>query len=131
MSRMPTFAVALFFIVMFGAPAAADVAQDRERCATGSNPDEKLAACSRLISSGKLEGPELPADYHIRGTGYNEKKDHYDRAMRDFDEAIRLNPKDASYYRPRGYAYYHKGDYDRAIRDFDEAIRLDPKRANP
>ena len=54
------------------------------------------------------------------------EKGNYDRAITDFDEAIRLDPKVAvSFYR-RGLAYDHQGQHNRAIADFDEAIRLDP-----
>jgi len=49
------------------------------------------------------------------------------RAIADYNEAIRLNPKYAGAYNLRGRAYHDKGDNDRAIGDYDEAIRLDPK----
>jgi len=53
----------------------------------------------------------------------------YDRAIADYSEAIRLNPKYATAYNNRGLGYKQKGDYDRAIADFNDAIRLDPKYA--
>jgi Tfp pilus assembly protein PilF len=52
---------------------------------------------------------------------------HPDRALRLFDEAIRLEPKDPDAYVGRGRAYVELGQTARAIQDFDEAIRLDPK----
>ena len=62
-----------------------------------------------------------------RGNAYSDKGDN-DRAIADYSEAIRLDPKHSP--RPtqrRGLAYRDKGDYDRAIADYNEAIRLDPK----
>ena len=56
-------------------------------------------------------------------------KGDYDRAMADFNETIRLDPKHALAFRRRGVIYAKKGDYDRAIADYNEAIRLDPKYA--
>ena len=53
-------------------------------------------------------------------------KRQYDRATTDFDEAIRLNPKNAIALFGRGTAYHCKGHCDRALADYDEAIRLDP-----
>jgi len=48
----------------------------------------------------------------------------YDRAIADFTEAIRLDPKCGSAYRGRGNAYKEKGDSDKARADFDQAKRL-------
>ncbi|MBN2021958.1 MAG: trypsin-like peptidase domain-containing protein, partial [Pirellulales bacterium] len=56
--------------------------------------------------------------------------DEYDRAIADYTEAIRLDPKNALAYFFRGFAYRHKHEYDSAIADFTEAIRLDPKDAD-
>ena len=54
------------------------------------------------------------------------KRGRYDRAIADYDEAIRLNPQYAIAFHQRGCAYATIKQYDRAITDFDEAIRLDP-----
>jgi tetratricopeptide (TPR) repeat protein len=53
----------------------------------------------------------------------------YDRAIAEYNEAIRLDPTLAAAFDARGDAYYYKGEYDRAIADYSEAIRLDPKYA--
>ena len=52
------------------------------------------------------------------------EKGDYDRAIEDFDEAIRLNFENATTYHNRGVIYGRKGEYNRAIADFNEAIRL-------
>ena len=54
---------------------------------------------------------------------YNSKD--YDKAIRNFTEAIRLNP-DASAYYNRGISYMAKGDNARAIADLEAALRLSP-----
>jgi tetratricopeptide (TPR) repeat protein len=64
-----------------------------------------------------------------RGDAYSNKGDH-DRALADYNEAIRLDPKSALALSDRGVAYGNKGDYDRALADLNEAIRLDPKSAH-
>ena len=46
------------------------------------------------------------------------------QTIQELDEAIRLNPEDATYYINRGYAYYKKGDFEQAIEDYDSAVRL-------
>ncbi len=63
--------------------------------------------------------------YYNRGTAYADNGD-YDRAIADLDQAIRLDPNDATTYANRGGAYGRKGEHDRAIADFDQAIRLKP-----
>jgi tetratricopeptide (TPR) repeat protein len=67
--------------------------------------------------------------YNNRGFAYW-RKDENDRAIADYNEAIRLDPKFAKAYSNRGLAYRDKGDTGRAIADYTEAIRLDPKFAN-
>jgi tetratricopeptide (TPR) repeat protein len=44
-----------------------------------------------------------------------------------FNQAIRLDPKDADAYYGRGKVWEAKDDLDRAITDYSEAIRLNPK----
>ena len=57
-------------------------------------------------------------------------KGNYDQAIKDYSEAIRLDPGLAPAWNNRGLAYDNKGDYDQAIKDFSEALRLDPGLAN-
>ena len=68
----------------------------------------------------------------------------YQGAIKDFDEAIRLEPQNAVAYFNRGTAYLHQGIEDLAskkfehaieafievVADYDEAIRLDPEYAD-
>ena len=49
-----------------------------------------------------------------------------DKAIADYTEAIRLDPKYAEAYCNRGIAYGKKGDHDEAIADFTAAIQIDP-----
>ena len=63
-----------------------------------------------------------------RGIAFGYKK-NLDKAVGDFDEAIRLNPKFAMAYNSRGNNWINMQEFDRAIKDCDEAIRLDPKYA--
>jgi tetratricopeptide (TPR) repeat protein len=74
-------------------------------------------------------GPSTPVDFLNRGNTYLARND-YDWAIRDYAEAIRLNPKHAGAFYNRGCAFWSKGECDRAIQDYDEAIRLNPKFAD-
>ncbi|MGH6835049.1 MAG: tetratricopeptide repeat protein, partial [Methylocella sp.] len=70
--------------------------------------------------------PKLATAYYNRGLAYYDRGDH-DRAIADYDAAIRLDPKHVDAYNNRGNAYQAKGDHDRAIADYDAAIGLDPE----
>ena len=63
--------------------------------------------------------------YYNRSAAYRAKRD-YHRALADFNEAIRLDPKIALIYADRCTAYDGTGDPDRAIADCSRALDLDP-----
>jgi tetratricopeptide (TPR) repeat protein len=67
-------------------PAAAD---DGETC-TKSSGDVVIAACTRAIASGQYTTQNLASLYTSRGNEYA-YKGQYDRAIEDFDQAIRRN----------------------------------------
>ncbi len=54
-------------------------------------------------------------------------KNDYDKAIKDLDEAIRLDPKYATARYNRAAFFFLKEDYEKATKDLDEVIRLDPK----
>src|SRR5262249_7737007 len=109
------------------APAAAASRADWDAC-KGDDPDRSIAACTRIIQGRGESAKESAIAHHERGISYKSKGD-VDRAIANFSEAIRLDPKYAEAYYVRGVAYGNKGDLDRAIADYSEAIRLDPKLA--
>jgi tetratricopeptide (TPR) repeat protein len=86
------FASALFVLVAtLAAPAWAD---DAETCKKVGG-DDSLAACTRLISSQTLRGGDLAQAYASRGVIYIRFKGDWDRAIADYGEALRLDPKNA------------------------------------
>ena len=100
--------------IWFPTPALAD---DGSVCGSDTlSADAALAACTRLIASGRYFGAGLAIAFTNRGRAYEKKGDH-DRAIADYSEAIRLDPKDARAVTSRGVAYDAKGDHDRAIAD--------------
>ena len=100
------------------------VADDLGTC----QKDDAIAACTRAITSGSVSPNDLTRAYFNRGRAYYNKQD-YERAIADYSEAIKLDPKFVWAFIIRGDAYKAKQDYDRAIADYSEAIKLDPKNA--
>ena len=92
------------------------------------NLDEKIECYTKAIESWKYyDGKEnLAAAYNNRGNAYVYKGD-YNRAISDYNEAIRLNPKYATAYNNRGCIYEKRGDYDKAIEEYEKAIELNPE----
>ena len=93
----------------------------------------RLAFLGIFIASSQLsaQDPDLNGarEYCDRGQAFLDKGE-YDKAIADYTEAIKLDPKDAmacfvAYYN-RGVAYGKKGDSEKAVADYTEAIRLDP-----
>jgi tetratricopeptide (TPR) repeat protein len=64
-------------------------------------PDVAIGGCSAAISSGEEAGDSLAKTFNNRGNAYDYKK-QYDRAIEDFNEAIRLKPDFAIAYNNRG-----------------------------
>jgi tetratricopeptide (TPR) repeat protein len=54
---------------------------------------------------------------------------NFDKAVTDFTEALKYDPKDAFTYYNRGLACAANEDYDKALADYTEAVRLNPKLA--
>jgi tetratricopeptide (TPR) repeat protein len=68
-------------------------------------------ACSSLIN---------------RGNAYAAKGDLYE-ALRDYEEAITLDPKSAGAYVDRASVLARLGDLEGAMKDYEQAIRANPK----
>jgi tetratricopeptide (TPR) repeat protein len=56
----------------------------------------------------------------------NSQAGHYDQALKAFDQALKLKPKDPALLTYKGIVYYAKGRNDQAMQLFDEAIKLNP-----
>ncbi|MBR0709568.1 tetratricopeptide repeat protein [Bradyrhizobium liaoningense] len=98
---------------------------DRQAQPQGQDADPISASVAgESIVLASADGPVLRA----RGAAYNAKGD-LDRAIADYDEAIRLNPKDKDAFGLRANAHKAKGDFDRSLADYDQLVQLDAKDA--
>lgn len=88
--------------------------------------DPAIAACDRAIASGKFDGDLLSQLHNNRGVEYKAKSE-LDRAIADFSDAMKLNPKNLFAYTNRGSALIDKGENDAALADYNAAIAIDAK----
>jgi tetratricopeptide (TPR) repeat protein len=63
-----------------------------------------------------------------RAAEYFEKGD-YDQALKDLDDAIRLDPEYVPAFKYRGAVYLKRKEFGRAVDDYRKAIRLEPNNA--
>jgi tetratricopeptide (TPR) repeat protein len=106
---------------------AAEPSEEQRQCAasTGVTPDQKLASCTAVIAAGLPTPQSLAIAYTNRGSAHYNKRD-LDRAIADYDEAIRLNPKFAKSYYNRGVAREKKRSLQEALSDFEAYAQLVP-----
>ena len=117
--------VALLSISAPGATRAQSGDEDRMRC-TDHNPDIGIAGCTAIIGSGQETTKNLAVAFYNRGAAYDAKGD-YDRAIQDYDQAIRLNPDDADAFNDRCFARATAGkQLEIALADCNQALRLQP-----
>jgi tetratricopeptide (TPR) repeat protein len=101
---------------------------DLQACLLSADIETVFKACSSVIAAGQ-ESKENLARAHLRrarawaGAG----RDDPDRAMADYDAAIRLDPNLGEAFDARGLEWQDRGELDRAIADFTEAIRVGVK----
>ena len=81
-----------------------------------------IRGCTQVIEDAS-ESDSNRALALYRGLAYVARGDN-DRAITDYNEAIRLNPTNGLTFNERGLAYKAKGDVDRAIADYDQAIQI-------
>jgi Caspase domain/TPR repeat/Tetratricopeptide repeat len=113
----------LVFAAGLMTPALAD---DRSDCRGTGAPDAVIAACTRAIGAGTAQGGQLADFYGARARAYRAQSD-LDRAIADFDEAIRIDPARPFLLELRGNAWLAKRDYPKAIADYERALQLNPK----
>lgn len=112
--------------LIFATAASAQLSRNRTWCNDSSSAvDQTITGCTALIRSGRESKHNLAIDFNNRGVAYYNKTD-YDRAIADYNQAIRLDPSFVQAYNGRCATYNNKGDSDRALADCNEAISLDP-----
>jgi len=93
--------VALVTSLFIAGPAQAASLDDYQDCLLQRDPQRQAAACTRIIDDLTVPEHIRALAFGNRGMVYHDKGD-LDRAIADYDEAIRLDPTDALTFANRG-----------------------------
>jgi tetratricopeptide (TPR) repeat protein len=92
---------------------------------TAGDDEKIIAACDALVGNDKALRPDRIKALIARGAVY-ERKGDVERAIGDYDTALRLDPTLADIFNARGDLYRKKGDRVHALADFGAALKLNP-----
>jgi tetratricopeptide (TPR) repeat protein len=87
---------------------------------------EEAIALSNDILAMSLSPAQACSSLINRGNAYAGNGDVY-KALRDYDEAIKLDPKNAGAYVDRALVLARTGDLEGAMKDYGQAITVNPK----
>ena len=119
----------LIMAAAVGGPIAVAQTDDSKTCHRSLDHEEKIAACTRAINSGRWSGANLAWAYTNRGVAFRGRGDD-ESALGDYDYAIKINPNFADAFYNRGLVLHDRKEYDRAIADYNRSIEIDAKEAD-
>ena len=95
---------------------------------TSHEDDKIIAGCGALVDNDKAAKTDRIKAAVARAAAY-ERKEQIDRAISDYDLALRLDPLLADIFNARGELWRKKVDRPRALNDFGTALKLNPNQA--
>jgi len=117
-------ALALAGGLTWAAPAVADSKLDIA-CAgsAGATIDQRIAACSKIIASGRGTAHERAVAYNYRGGAFY-YAGKVERAVEDYEQAIKLDPFYAHAYNNRCWSGAVLGRTEQAAADCTKVLKL-------
>lgn len=109
------------FVLFAGAFGTVVYADDQDDCVQEQDAALKIRGCTAAIKSGKWSGPDLAWAYSNRGLGHR-RHGKLQKALEDYNEAIRLRPNYPDAYGNRAYLLDLLGVHDQAITDWETAL---------
>lgn len=106
----------------------ADPAPCLSAAAKPEEAERAVALCGRLLANRKTERDDRIKALAARG-GALARTGQLDRAIVDYDDALRLDPKQPDVLNARGEVWRLKGDRPKALADFSAALKLQPDHA--
>ena len=91
-----------------------------------ASPDLRITSCTAVIEQKNVKKQQKADAFANRGKAYRAKGDS-DRAIADFDEALKLDGKNGEAYFNRGLAFRDRGETDRALQDLEQTVKFDKR----
>ncbi len=88
----------------------------------GSSPQVQIAACTKIINSGKIHHPHEGDYYATRGAAYY-ATNQYDAALADYNKALTFQ-QNGEFYFQRALVLLAKAEIDKAKADLATVIKL-------
>jgi tetratricopeptide (TPR) repeat protein len=107
-------------------PDEHDVAAYRQRGFERAKQGNQPGAIADYTRALELE-PDSAFTRARRGWALLESQDAFRQALRDFEEALRLEPQNGELYNGRGYARVLLGHYRDGVADAEEALKRGPQ----
>lgn len=124
-------AMSIVLLLASGVPTAAQSYDQLSKwCYGDATDDQIIQGCDAVIKSGKGSSADQANAFYNRGRAYS-RKGQFDRAIQDYDQAIKLKPDHASAFNNRCWERAIEGQQlEAALADCNEALRLRPNDAN-
>jgi tetratricopeptide (TPR) repeat protein len=114
-----------------GGPVVDDAGKLVALASGKEGPQQLLSYCLDVSEIKAFAAETRPRWAPQTGATYRQRAEHYvrtrqyERALADYAEALRLDPRDASLFSDRAVVYSRKGETERALADCEQALRLD------
>src|SRR3954471_12863162 len=94
----------------------------------GADPDQIVTSCGPVIDNEKTPAADRLRALLARADAFRRQQQD-DRAIADYDAALKFDATLADIFNARGELWRSKGERPRALSDFGAAIKLDPQHA--
>jgi lipoprotein NlpI len=123
--RGPAWAVLAIVLPCATAVAASAQQTGWADCEQTEDRDRRIAGCTRVLANAKETRGNRVLAHNNRGNAHSAKGDQA-KAIADYGEALKLDPRYAWAYSNRGRAHLFSGEAAKARADFQELRKLDP-----
>ncbi len=88
-----------------------------------------LIAVASLVIYWRTSVEDKPGDYHVRKGNYRLEDGFYDEAIKEFNLALKKNPRHEEAYLGLAITYLQMKNYDEALKYFNKTIEIAPNMA--